>query len=62
MAIKKLNSNEIEILASTYNGLNWLEENITPNMGTLADSAFGGIPALKAIITEILVTQGTIKD
>lgn len=62
MATKKLNSKEIEILASTYNGLLWLEENITPNMGTLADSAFGGIPALKAIITEILVTQGTIKD
>ena len=62
MAIKKLNSNEIKILANTYNGLNWLEENITPNMGTLADSAFGGIPALKTIITEILVTQGTIKN
>lgn len=43
-----------EILAYTLIGLKWLEDNVTPNMGTLQDSAFGGIPALKTTICDIL--------
>ena len=49
-----LTQEEKDLLWHTFMGLDWLENNVNPNMGTLQDSAFGGIPALKTTIMGLL--------